>query len=98
MEHREETGVIMQSMPLQSTINLVYSGKTMWLVPRASESTTPGATSKSFNRKVFINPDTLVNHRFGRSTPDSMAIQEINRYETFRIQFICMQDGASTPL
>jgi len=97
MEHREETGgVIIQAKPLQSTINLVYSGKTMWLVPRASESTTPGATSKSFNTKVFINPDTLVNHRFGRSTPDS--IQEINRYEAFRIQFICMQDGASTPL
>jgi len=97
MEHREETGgVIIQAMPLPSTINLVYSGKTMWLVPRASESTTPGATSKSFHRKVFINPDTLVNHRFGRSTPDS--IQEINTYETFRIQFICMQDGASTLL
>jgi len=96
MEHREETGVIIQAMPLPSTINLVYSGKRMWLVPRASESTTPGATSKSFNRNVVINPDTLVNHRFGSSTPDS--IQEINRYETFRIQFICMQDGASTPL
>jgi len=82
-------------MPLPSTINLAYSGKTRWLVPRASESTTPGATSKSFNTKVFINPDTLVNHRFGSSTPDS--IQEINRYEAFRIQFICMQDGASTP-
>jgi len=87
MEHREETGgVIIQAMPLPSTTNLAYSGKTRWLVPRASESTTPGATSKSFNRKVFINPDTLVNHRFGGSTPD--FIQEISRYEAFRIQFI----------
>jgi len=60
MEHREETGgVIIQAMPLPSTTNLAYPGKTMWLVPRASESTTPGATSKSFNRKVFINPETL---------------------------------------
>jgi len=55
MEHREETGgVIIQAMPLPSTTNLAYSGKTRWLVSRASESTTPGATSKSFNRKVFI--------------------------------------------
>ena len=52
MEHREETGgVIIQAMLLPSTITLVYSGKTMWLVPRASESITPGATSKSFHRK-----------------------------------------------
>ena len=72
MEHREETGVIIQAMPLPSTINSVYSGKTMWLVPRASESTTPGTTSKSFSTNVFINPDTLVNHRFGSSTPDSI--------------------------
>ena len=58
MEHREETGgVIIQAMLLPSTITLVYSGKTMWLVPKASKSTTPGATSKSFNTKVFINPD-----------------------------------------
>ena len=64
-------------MPLPSTINLAYSGKTRWLVPRASESTTPGATSKSFNTKVFINPDTLVNHRFGSSTPDSIQINMI---------------------
>ena len=38
MEHRQETGgVIIQAMPLPSTINLAYSGKTRWLVPRASD-------------------------------------------------------------
>ena len=38
MEHRDKTGgVIIQAMPLPSTINLAYSGKTRWLVPRDSD-------------------------------------------------------------
>jgi len=69
---------------LPSAINLAYSGKTSIATVARRGSTTSGATSRSVNGKVLINPSTLVNQWIGSSARKSR--QGISTYEEFGIQ------------
>jgi len=87
MEHREETGgVIIQVMPLPSATNLAYSAKTSWLVSRVNpphQVQLPNPSIEKFHQFTGLAALPLIPYRRSIDTKHS--------------QFICMQDGTSTP-
>jgi len=70
--------------------SIIY--KSLVVTGSKRELTASGATSRSFNRSVLIQPGTLVNRGIGSFTRDS--IQEINTYEAF----IVVHLASVTPL
>jgi len=78
---------------LPSAINLAYSGKTSIATVARRGSTTSGATSRSVNGKVLINPSTWSINGLAALpvSPDKGSIHT----KSSGYKFICMQGGAN---